>query len=132
MSYGFNDRDEKTPPDNEVRPTESPVFKTVTIRGVDGRIYDDFSQIIQMSGLTIGEAITKMMRDVSKDFDEVFPQLSAQNLKYIINKVRLTVQHYDRLSISLKDLEEADKSIIFQHIDQLTLEADITLDAFET
>jgi len=133
MSYGFSYRDEKTPPEKTTSyDEERPTLKTVTIRGVDGRIYDEFSQVIQMSGLTIGEAITKMMRDVSKDFDEVFPQLSAKNLKYIITKDRIQVQHYDTLSISLKDLEEADKSISFMHINQLTFEEDITLDAFET
>ena len=144
MSFGFRERDERTPPERtrerigtekderERTNEERPALKTVTIRGVDGRIYDDFSQVIQMSGLTIGEAITKMLRDVSKDFDEVFPQLSAKNLKYMINKDRISVQHYDSLSISLKDLEEADKSISFQHISQLTLEEDITTDAFET
>ena len=132
MNIEFKSRDERELPVTEEKPDERAIIKTVTIRGVDGRIYDEFSQIIQRSGLTIGEAITKMMHDISKDFDDVFPQLSARNLKYMVNKDKIRVQHYDQLSISLKDLEEADKSVSFQHIDHLTLEADINLESFDT
>jgi hypothetical protein len=132
MSYGFSTRDENRIRGREEDDREGAFIKTVTIRGVDGRIYDEFSQIIQSSGLTMGEAISKMMRDISKDFDDVFPQLSARNLKYLVNKDKIRVQHYGHLSVSLKDLEEADKSVSFQHIDHLTLEPDITVEAFET
>jgi len=133
MEYGSRARDEDR--SERVRrrfPEENKSSKTVTIRGVDGQIYDEFSQVIQSSGMTMGDAISKMMRDVSRDFDDVFPKLSAMSLKYMMRKDKITVQHFDTLSVSLKDLEETDKRVRFQHIRSLTIESDITVEAFET
>ena len=133
MDYGSRARDEDR--SERVRrrlPDESRSSKTVTIRGVDGQIYEEFSQVIQSSGMTMGDAISKMMRDVSGDFDEVFPKLSAMSLKYMVRKDKITVEHFDTLSVSLKDLEETDKRVRFQHIRTLTIEPDITIEAFET
>jgi len=133
MDYGFRDRD-KNRSERRGRefPDENKSIKNVTIRGVDGQIYDEFSQVIQSSGMTMGDALSKMMRDVSRDFDEVFPKLSATNLKYMMKKDKISVEHFDNLSVSLKDLEETDKRVRFQHIRCLTIEEDITIEAFET
>ena len=109
-----------------------PTLKSVTIRGVDGGGYDEFSQVIQMAGLTMGEAITKMMGDVMKDFDETFPDLSAESFRLMVKKDRINVQHHERLSISRKDLEDANRGIKFQHIRDLTFEADVTEEVFNT
>ncbi len=117
--------------ENDTR-EERPTLKSVTIRGVNGGTYDEFSQVIQMAGLTMGEAITKMMGDVMRDFDEVFPDLSAASLKLMAKKDRIRVQHYGRMSISRRDLEEADRSVKFEHIDELTFEEDVTTDVFTT
>ncbi|MBC8498424.1 hypothetical protein ISS40_10945 [Candidatus Bathyarchaeota archaeon] len=117
----INDQDEVTP-----------TLKSVTIRGVDGGVYDEFSKVIQMAGLTMGEAITKMMGDVKRDFDETFPDLSAESFRLMVKKDRINVQHHERLSISRKDLEDANRGIRFQHIRDLTFEADVTEEVFNT
>jgi len=132
MDYGMRARDEDRSERGRRFPDENKSSKTVTIRGVDGQIYDEFSQVIQSSGMTMGDAMSKMMRDVSRDFDEVFPKLSAMNLKYMMKKDKISVEHFDNLSVSLKDLEETDKRVRFQHIRSLTIEEDITIEAFET
>ena len=111
---------------DETRPT----LKSVTVRGVNGAIYDEFSKAIQMAGLTIGEALTKMMGDIMKDFDETFPDLSAESFKLMVKKDRINVQHHEKLSISRKDLEDANKGIEFQHIKNLTFEANVTEEVF--
>lgn len=113
---------------DEARPT----LKSVTIRGVDGGVYDKFSQVVQMAGLTMGEAVTKMMGDVMRDFDEVFPDLSAESFRLMVSKDKISVQHHDALSVSRGDLEAADRSVVFQHIRRLTFEGDVTEEAFNT
>lgn len=111
---------------------ERPTLKSVTIRGVNGGIYDEFSQVVQMAGLTMGEAVTKMMGDVMRDFDETFPDLSAESFRMMVKKDKIAVQHHERLSVSRKDLEDADRSIVFQHIRTLTFDADVTEEVFNT
>ena len=111
---------------------ERPTLKSVTIRGVDGGVYDEFSQVVQMAGLTMGEAVTKMMGDVMRDFDETFPDLSAESFRMMVKKDKIAVQHHERLSVSRKDLEDANKGIVFQHIRSLTFEADVTEEVFNT
>jgi hypothetical protein len=107
-------------------------LKSVTIRGVDGAVYDKFSQVVQMAGLTMGEAITKMMGDVMRDFDENFPDLSAESFRMMVKMDKIAIEHHERLSVSKRDLEDANRSIIFEHIRSLTFEADVTEEAFNT
>ena len=118
--------------DIENQDEASPTLKSVTIRGVDGGVYDEFSQVIQMAGLTMGEAVTKMMGDVMRDFDEVFPDLSAESFRMMVKMDKIAIQHQDRISVSKGDLEAANRSVIFQHIRSLSFEADVTEEAFNT
>lgn len=107
-----------------------PTLKNITIRGVDASVYDEFSKVMKLANLTMGEAITKMMSDVMKDFDEVFPKLSAKSMKLLVKKDKISVRQYRNLSISKKDLVEADKGVSFQHIENLTFEKDVTKEVF--
>jgi hypothetical protein len=117
---------------SEIKDAVRSSLKNITIRGVDERTYDEFSQVIKLASLTMGEAITKMMQDVMKDFDDVFPELSAKNLKYMVKKDRITVSNYRSMKISKKDLVDADKRVRFRHIDELVFEEDVTSDLFST
>jgi phenylalanyl-tRNA synthetase alpha subunit len=107
-------------------------LKNITIRGVDERTYDEFSKTIRLASLSMGEAVTKMMQDVMKDFDDVFPELSAKNLKFLVKKDRIKVSSFGTISISRKDLVDADKRVRFRHIDELVFEDDVTSDLFST
>jgi hypothetical protein len=111
---------------------ERPTLKSVTIRGVDGRTYDEFSRVIQMAGITMGEAITKMMGDVMRDFDETFPELSAESFRLMTKKDKISVQNYRKLTVSRKDLEDANRRVKFRHIEELTFEKDVDEEAFNT
>ena len=107
-------------------------LKNITIRGVDERTYDEFSQTIRLASLTMGEIITKMMQDVVKDFDDVFPKLSAKTLKFLVKKDQIKVSNYRTISISKKDLVDADKRVRFRHVDELVFEDDVTSDLFSS
>lgn len=103
--------------------------KNVTIRGIEADVYSEFSQQMKILGMTMGDAITKMMTDVLKDFDEVFPDLSAMSIR---SKARPKghIEHHDELSISARDLVEANAVMRFSHIGFLEIEPDVTRDLF--
>lgn len=107
-------------------------LKNVTTQGVDERTYDEFSKTIRLASLSMGKATTKMMQDVMKDFDDVFPELSVKNLKFLVKKDRIRVGNYRTISISKKDLVDADNRVRFRHIDELVLEDYVTFDLFST
>ncbi|MFW9992690.1 MAG: hypothetical protein ACFFD4_11640 [Candidatus Odinarchaeota archaeon] len=104
--------------------------KNVTIRGIDAQIYDDFSQNMKILGMTMGDAITKMMKDILTDFDGTFPSLSAKILKTEAKLPKLTIFEHDHISISAEDLVEADARTSFHNIDFLEFEPDITKELF--
>lgn len=108
-------------------------LKNVTIRGIDGEIYDQFSHKIKNLRMNLGEAITKMMRDIITDLDESLDQLPALRARTTFNNFtleRLSINHYDRLKISRADLEEANAQVSFSHIDKLSFFPDVTREIF--
>jgi len=104
--------------------------KNVTIRGIDAEAYSQFSKNMKLLGMTMGDAITKMMQDVLKDFDETFPDLSSKSLKTGKQLPQMTIANHEDLTISAKDLIEADAYISFLHIEDLELKPDITRELF--
>jgi hypothetical protein len=118
--------------DLEERGQEATTLKNITIRGVDARVYDEFSQVMRGVEVTMGEALTRMMGDVLRDFDEVFPTLSAESLRYMMKRDKISISHYGTLRISRKDLVEADRRVNFNHIKELIFEDDVTEEALNT
>lgn len=106
---------------------ETVEHKNITIRGINAEIYSEFSKKIKSLDMNIGDALSKMMTDINKDFDDTFPQISSKSLKV---KARLYIEHYNELSVNKNDLEESGGRVIFQHIKHLTLEADVTKEVF--
>lgn len=104
--------------------------KSVTIRGVNSEIYEQFAKKMKISEMNIGDALSKMMTDVMADFDEVFPDLSSESLRDQIPLKRISINHHDELSISRKDLEDSNARISFNNIDLLTFEKDVSRDDF--
>ncbi|PWI48174.1 hypothetical protein CEE45_08395 [Candidatus Heimdallarchaeota archaeon B3_Heim] len=105
-------------------------MKNVTIRGIDSEIYDEFSSSIKSLKMNIGEAITQMMQDVLKDFDDTFPNLSAKGSLGKLKKDRLSISALDKIRISRRDLEEAGAEIRFTHVGKLIFEPDVDLATF--
>ena len=105
-------------------------MKNVTIRGIDSEIYDEFSSSIKSLKMNIGEAITQMMQDVLKDFDDTFPNLSAKGSLGKLKKDRLSISALEQIRISRRDLEEAGAEIRFTHVGKLIFEPDVDLATF--
>ena len=108
-------------------------LKNVTIRGIDSDIYDQFSHQIRNLRMNLGDAITKMMKDIIVDLDESLDDLPALRIRTTFNNFaleRLSINHYDRLKIGRADLEEANAKISFSHIDKLTFLPDVTREVF--
>ncbi|MFW9853674.1 MAG: hypothetical protein ACFFFG_01345 [Candidatus Thorarchaeota archaeon] len=109
------------------------VLKNVTIRGVDSDIYENFSNKIKMLDMTIGDAITKMMRDIAANLDETFTDLdlkSPLSSRALIGLEKVTVSHHKKLEINAKDLVDANSQISFAHINSLRIGADVTKNLF--
>ena len=108
-------------------------LKNVTIRGIDSDIYDQFSHKIKNLRMNLGDAITKMMKDIIIDLDESLDDLPALRVRTTFNNLaleRLSINHYDRLKIGRADLEEANAKVSFSHIDKLTFLPDVTREVF--
>ena len=85
--------------------------KNITIRGVDLEAYNEFSNKLKDFNMNVGDAFNRIIGDVMNDFDEVFPDLSADSLRSELKKKSINIAGHGTLSISRKDLEEADKRI---------------------
>ncbi|MHA2334328.1 MAG: hypothetical protein ACXAEU_20040 [Candidatus Hodarchaeales archaeon] len=103
--------------------------KTITIRGIDVKIYDEFSQNMKVLGMTIGDAFTKMMKDILTDFNGTFPDLSAKSFKneYL---ARISIRDHAHIVINAKDLIESNALVTFDDIDHLEFEPDVTGELF--
>ena len=102
--------------------------KNVTIRGIEAEIYNEFSQQMKILGMTMGDAISKMMSDVLKDFDETFPDLSAKSLRARLRKAEIS--HHKELAVGARDLIEANARVTFSHINLLEIGPDVTRELF--
>lgn len=121
-------------------PPEPPMFrahrgsggrvKNVTIRGIEAEIYNEFSQQMKILGMTMGDAISKMMSDVLKDFDETFPDLSAKSLRTRARLPKAVISHHDELTVGAKDLIEANARVTFSHMGLLEIGPDVTRELF--
>lgn len=116
--------DPSDPPDSSAPSKRT--LKNVTIRGIDASVYQAFSQKVQSFDMTIGDAITQLMTDVVKDFDDIFPTLFHQDYRnFKLGKARIS--HHRELTIGKSDLVDASAYFGFEHIDHLTLDPSVDL-----
>jgi len=99
-------------------------LKSISIRGVNAEIYDQFVNKMKTIDLNIGDAITKLMKDVISSFDKEFPELSAKSLK-LLSLGTLSISHHNNLTISKKDLLDTERAINFIHCSELRFEPDV-------
>jgi hypothetical protein len=131
----FEDENAQKGPKTEEEGWEEEIskLKNVTIRGIDSDIYDQFSHKIKNLRMNLGDAITKMMKDIIVDLDESLDDLPALRIRTTFNNFaleRLSINHYDRLKIGRADLEEANAKVSFSHIEKLTFLPDVTREIF--
>ena len=106
-------------------------LRSVTIRGIDGKSYDTFSEKIKLiEGYTLGEAVTKMMQDVLDTFEDTFPDLSAGRSRRHKELPRTSISNHEVLTISENDLIEAKSRISFNNCELIQFSPDITSDSF--
>ncbi|MFX0211670.1 MAG: hypothetical protein ACFFDT_37180 [Candidatus Hodarchaeota archaeon] len=133
QDFESEDSQEDLKTEDEDWEEEKSKLKNVTIRGIDSDIYDQFSHKIRNLRMNLGDAITKMMKDIIVDLDESLDDLPALRIRTTFKNFaleRLSINHYDRLKIGRADLEEANAKISFSHIGKLTFLPDVTREVF--
>ena len=88
---------------------------TITIRGIDKRIYNKLSGLAKELDKTVGELINDAMALV----------ITLKGRIEGIGSTVLLIDGVENLEISAKDLEEIDKKVLIQNVEQLTLSKDI-------
>jgi len=87
-----------------------------------------------MLNMNIGDAVTKMMRDIMEDLDETFVDMdisSKLSSKKLFGRLeKATISHHRYLEISGKDLVEASARLSFNHINELKILPDVTREVF--
>jgi hypothetical protein len=104
--------------------------KTITIRGVNSQSYDMFAEKIKNLGITMGDAMTKMIEDISQSIDEELPKLSVSSIENLIPKKRISIEHIKTLRITKKDLLESKSSIGLSHIKELIIDQSVDYQTF--
>ncbi|OLS22289.1 MAG: hypothetical protein HeimC3_31660 [Candidatus Heimdallarchaeota archaeon LC_3] len=104
--------------------------KNVTIRGIDSNTYLEFSKAVKILNMNIGDAITRMMQDVIKDFDGTFPGIRPGILKGKEQLKKIEIEYNEELKISNDDLIQANARISFERIGTLDIKSDVTQESF--
>lgn len=115
--------------DEKERNMKKNKLKTVTIRGIDSVLYDQFSKSVQSINLRVGEAISRMMDDVIKDFDDTLPKISSTNLLRDFMPTA-SINHINKVIVTKKDFEDAKTKFTFNSIEYLEFGPDVTLEIF--
>ncbi len=82
---------------------------TITIRGIDKKIYNKLSSLSREMDKTIGEALNEAM--------SLFITLAG--MVEGIDKNIMVIQGHDKLEVTGKELEDVDKKVLFMNIDEL-------------
>ncbi len=101
--------------------------KIITIRGVNGEVYERFRAEIKSLGMNLGEAVTKMMNGVLT-YSGDLSKSAANSLKNDLNKI--LVEDQRELTVNKNDLTEIENRFYFHSITQLKFDADVDLDTF--
>ena len=89
----------------------------VTIRGLDDKVYGEFSAEARRQNKSIGDLATEAMRDYLR-------RLSLPQSGHIVSRI-------DALRVARRDLEEVGTPVSFDNIGLLAFEDDVDYDAFE-
>jgi hypothetical protein len=112
---------------------EKTKLKNITIRGIDADTYEEFSHKIRNLQMNLGDAVTRMMKEITKDLNDSLDDLPGLSARKTFKHFRLhkaSISHHDRLSVGKKDLEEAGARFSFSHIGELTILPDVTREDF--
>jgi hypothetical protein len=116
--------------------------KTVTIRGIDKKLYEMATETARKTGKTVGEVVNESLRlffvatgKITELADEAAARIAGlkesfeSGLKESKGEVQV-ISNVDELAISRAELESLGKRVSFQNIKRLVLE-DLTEDDVE-
>ncbi len=118
--------------------------RTVTIRGVDGELYDRVTALAREMGKTVGEVVNEALRLVLAVADRTISTARGVTQgvvgigRALVEGVKEGVQNVveisdiEELEISREDLESSEAPILFRNIKKLVFSDDITLDLIES
>ena len=105
--------------------------KSITIRGVDLELYENFTTKLKEYNMNVGEAFSQMMDDVLKNFDEIFNESTAHDYVEQQRRLpRLTIESHQELAISAKDLIDTKSKVSFREITSLKFDESVTKEIF--
>ncbi|MHA2364839.1 MAG: hypothetical protein ACXAC7_12865 [Candidatus Hodarchaeales archaeon] len=105
--------------------------KNIAIRGIDARMYEIFSRKIQAMGMQMGDAFNKIMQEILKNIDEVFPEIDASTLQSTDFLPTISIYKQEEVSISKNDLIEAESRLSINKIEKLIFKEDISKEEFK-
>jgi len=88
---------------------------TVTIRGIDKKIYNKLSGLAKELNKTVGELMNEAMSLV----------ITLRGKIESIDSTILLIEGISRLTLSGEELKELDKKILIQNVDELIFEKDV-------
>ena len=115
-------------------------FGQITIRGVDRSLYGRLSRLARRMGVNVGTLINQSM----ELFLSVIPQdggprlprgplnLSAEFMRGFLEGLGHIIEDIEELSMSKKDLLEADRELVFVRIGLLEFEDDVDRETFRS
>ncbi|UYP44365.1 hypothetical protein NEF87_000650 [Candidatus Lokiarchaeum ossiferum] len=104
-------------------------LKSISIRGVDAEIYNQFSNKIKMMDISMGDAVSKLMQEVVDTYDDKFPDFSAKSLR-LSSLAQLKISHQNKLMIANEDLEETGRAFKISHCENVEFASDVSKETF--
>lgn len=105
-------------------------LKSISIRGVNAGVYEQFVTKTKVLNMNIGDAISKLMKDVVNSFEDGFPHISAKSLGSI-TKIPLSIIGHEDLTITKQDLVDAKNQISLINITRLSFAPDVDKETFQ-
>lgn len=104
-------------------------MKTISIRGVNALTYDQFVNKIKTLNLNIGDAMTKIMKDVISSTDKDFPELTAKSLR-MMSMGSIIIRRHKKLVVTKQDLLDTGRKVQFVGCTMLKFSPDIDKEIF--
>ncbi len=101
-------------------------LKDVTIRGVDSKLYDNFSSLAKKLGFTTGDFFNQLIQYKQSPYDS--PLHRCRKRPHTTDKPVEVIKNIPELVIKKKDLEEVQNKyyFVFSNVDHLTFEKDVS------
>ncbi len=105
--------------------------KTISIRGLDERLYEQIVLLARESGKTIGEILNEAMKILLATVNKAstIGKGFVEGLKESTNTLEVT--GIEELVIERNDIESIDKPIVFKNIKRLEIADDVPYELFD-